>query len=60
MIINPDECSYMCLDKNNNDDDTSSFNALNLKNSNEETIGIKIDRKLTSNSHIKTLYTKAC
>ena len=61
IIINPEKCSYMCLDKNNNDDHTSSLNAFNLKNSNKETIlGIKIDRKLTLNSHIKTLYTKAC
>ena len=51
--------SYTCLGKNN-DDDASSFNEFSLKNSDEETIlGIKINPKLTFNSHIKTLCTKA-
>ena len=60
MIINPDKCSYICLGKNNNDDDTFSFNEFSLKNSNEETIfGIKIDQKLAFSSHIQTLCTKA-
>ena len=60
MIINPDKCSYIGLDKNN-DDDSLSANEFSLKKSNEETIiGIKVDQKLTLSNHIKTLYTKAC
>ena len=59
MIINPDKCSYIGLDKNN-DDDSLSANEFSLKKSNEETIiGIKVDQKLTLSNHIKTLYTKA-
>ena len=48
MIINPDKCSYMCIGKNNNDDDTFSFNEFNPKNSNKEPIvGMKLDRTAT-------------
>ena len=48
MIINPDKCSYMCIGKNNNDDDTFSFNEINPKNSNKEPIvGMKLDRTAT-------------
>ena len=55
MIINPHNCSYICLSKNNNDDDSLNFNEFNLKNSGEEiTPKIKIDQKLAFNSHIKT------
>ena len=60
MIINPDKCSYIGLDKNN-DDDSLSVNEFSLKKSNNETIiEIKVDQKLTLSNHIKTLYTKAC
>ena len=60
IIINSDKCSYKCLAKNTNDDDTLSFDEFNLKNRNEKTIpGMKIDRKLTFSSHIKTLCAKA-
>ena len=50
----------MWLGKNNNDDDTFSFNEFNLKNSNKETIlGIKIQSKLTFSDHIEMLCAKA-
>ena len=46
MIINPGNCTYICLGKKNNNDDTISFNKFNLKNSNKETIlGKKITKK---------------
>ena len=61
-MINPDKGSVicnMCLGKNNNDNDTFSFNEISLKNSNEETIlWIKIDWELTFSSHIEALCTK--
>ena len=31
MIINPEKCSYMCLCKSGNDNDTFSINEFNLK-----------------------------
>lgn len=47
MIIDSDKCSYMCLGKNNNNNDTFSCNEFNLRNSKEETLlWIKIDRKI--------------
>ena len=50
----------MCLGNNNNDNDTLGLNEFNMKNGDKATIsGIKIDRILTDNKHIKTLYTKA-
>ena len=58
--INPDKCSYLYQGKDNNADDTFSFNEFNLKDNNKKTIlGINIDRKLTFSSHIKALCTKA-
>ena len=46
MIINPGNCTYICLCKKNNNDDTISFNKFNLENSNKETIlGKKITKK---------------
>ena len=59
MIMNPDKCSYMCFGKNNNDSDTLAFNKFNLKNNDKETnLGMKINQKLSFNSHIKPLCTK--
>ena len=53
MIMNPKKCCYMCLGKHNNND-TFSFNGLNLKNNNKEiNLGIKINQKPTFSSHIK-------
>ena len=53
-------CSYMCLSKNNNNDETVNFNKFNLKRSTKKNIlGINIDQKITFTSHIKTLCTKA-
>ena len=50
----------MCLGNNNNDNDTLGLNEFNMKNGDKATIsGIKIDRILTDNKHIKTLHTKA-
>ena len=47
----------MCLG-NNNDNDILGLNEFNMKNGDKEIIsGIKIDRILTDNKHIKTLYT---
>ena len=46
----------MCLG-NNNDNDILGLNEFNMKNGDKEIIsGIKIDRILTDNKHIKTLY----
>ena len=54
MILNPGKCSYMWLGKNNNDNDTFSFNEFKLKNSKGETIlGIKTYRKLTLSAILK-------
>ena len=53
-------CSYMCLSKNSNNDETFIFNKFNLKRSTKKNIlGINIDQKITFTSHIKTLCTKA-
>ena len=50
MIINPNKC------KNSDDNDTLSWNEFNLENSDYGIIlGIRIDRKLTFNKHIKNL-----
>ena len=49
MIINPDECSYMCFDNSNNDD-TSNFN---LKNSNKETVLEKLTENLLQRAILK-------
>ena len=59
-VIDPYKFSYMCLGNNNNDNDTLGLNEFNMKNGDKATIsGIKIDRILTDNKHIKTLHTKA-
>ena len=48
------------MGKNSYDNDTLSLNEFNLKNSDHEIIlGIRIDRKLTFNKHIKNLCKKA-
>ena len=53
MIINLEKYSYMCLGKNQND------NEFNLKNSKEEAIlGIKINLKLTSSVILKLYVQK--
>ena len=59
MIINPTKCRYICLGKNNNDDDNFSFNEFSRKNSNEETVlGIEIDQKLIFSNYIKIYLQK--
>ena len=50
MIINPDECSYMCFDKNSNNDDTSNFN---LQNSKKETVLEKLTKNLLQRAILK-------
>lgn len=60
FIITESFCDNYMIKKQNNNDDTSSFNAFNLTSNEEESIfGIKINPKLTFNSHIKTLCAKA-
>lgn len=55
FIITESFCDNYMIKKQNNNDDTTSFNAFNLTNSEEFIFGIKINPKLTFNSHIKTL-----
>ena len=59
MILNPNKCHYMCIEKNI-ESDIFKFENVCLENSKEEVIlGITIDNKLTFDSHIKSICQKA-
>lgn len=55
FIITESFCDNYMIKKQSNNDDTASFNSFNLTNSEEFIFGIKINPKLTFNSHIKTM-----
>ena len=60
MILNPEKSHYMCLGKNLDDNEVLNFNNLIIKSSKEvEILGIKIDKKLNFNSHIKSICREA-
>ena len=60
MILNPEKSHYMCLGKNLDDNEVLNFNNLIIKSSKEvEILGIKIDKNLNFNNHIKSICRKA-
>ena len=60
MILNPEKSHYMCLGKDLNDNELLNFNKLIIKSNKEvEILGIKIDKNLNSNNHIKSICRKA-
>ena len=59
MVLNADKCHFMCFGLNK-EDETLEFDEISLKNSNKEKfLGITIDNKLTFESHVTDLCTKA-
>ena len=60
MILNPEKSHYMCLGKNLDDNEVLNFNNLIIESSKEvEILGIKIDKNLNFNNHIKSVCRKA-
>ena len=60
MILNPEKSHYMCLVKNLDDNEVLNFNNLIIERSKEvEILGIKIDKNLNFNNHIKSICRKA-
>ena len=60
MILNPEKSHYMCLGKNLDDNEVLNFNNLIIESSKEvEILGIKIDKNLNFNNHIKSICRKA-
>ena len=60
MILNPEKSHYMCLGKNPDDNEVLNFNNLITESSKEvEILGIKTDKNLNFNNHIKSIYRKA-
>ena len=60
MILNPEKSHYMCLGKNLDDNEVLNFNNLITESSKEvEILGIKTDKNLNFNNHIKSIYRKA-
>ena len=59
MILNPAKCHYMCLGKDAVNDILKFCDEKLKSNELETVLGIEIDHKLTFNSHIKTLCSKA-
>ena len=60
MILNPEKSHYMCLGKNLDDNEVLNFNNLIIESSKEvEILGIKIDKNLNFNNHIKSIFRKA-
>ena len=60
MILNPEKSHYMCLGKNLDDNKVLNFNNLIIESSKEVGIlGIKIDKNLNFNNHIKSICRKA-
>ena len=58
-ILSPNKCHYMCIEKNTGSG-IFKFETMRLENSKEEVIlGITIDKKLTFDSHKKSLCRKA-
>ena len=54
MILNPGKCYFMSIGKDTHDEDVFYYNNVTLKNSTEEEIlGVNIDRQLTFHQHIK-------
>ena len=59
FIITESFCDNYMIKKQNNNDDTSSFNAFNLTSNEEESIfGIKINPKLTLTATLKLYVQK--
>ena len=60
MILNPEKGHHMCLGKNLNDNEVLNFDNLITKSSKEvEILGIKIDKDLNFNNHIKQICRKS-
>ena len=60
MILNPEKSHYMCLGKNLDDNEVLNFNNLIIESRKEvEILGIKIDKNLNFNNHIKSVCRKA-
>ena len=60
MMLNPGKSYYMCLGKNLDDNEVLNFYELTIKSSKEvEIVGIKIDKNLNFNNHIKLICRKA-
>ena len=60
MILNPEKCYFMCIDKNVSDSELLNLRDLNLKNCKEvEILGITLDRNLNFKRHIKNIFRKA-
>ena len=59
MVLNQKKCRYMCICRNT-ENYKFKFDNLILENSREEVVlGVKIDNKLISDSHIKNICRKA-
>ena len=60
MILNREKSRYVCLGKHLDDNEVLNFNNLITKSSKEvEILGIKIDKNLNFNNHIKSICRKA-
>ena len=61
MILNTEKCHYMCMGKDVEENKTFQISSqqkmINCKE--EEILGIKIDRKLSFQQHIKNISKKA-
>ena len=59
VILNPGKCYFMSIGRDTHDEDVFYYNNFTLKNSTEEeTLGVNIDRQLTFHQHIKKYVVK--
>ena len=59
MILNPGKCHFMSIGKDTHDEDVFYYDNLTLKSSSDqEVLGITIDRTLTFHQHIKKMCGK--
>ena len=56
MVLNPEKCHFMCLGPNISTNENFTYKQFKLENSSEEKLlGVKIDKNLNFDSHIKDI-----